>query len=947
PVITLGDVTTFVEDDTESGDLVASFTTADEDGNSVTVTLSDNDNGYYALDGNTVVLTDAGANLVNSGGTLPEFTLTPNDGTTNGASVSATPSITAANDAPVITLGDVTTFVEDDTESGDLVASFTTADEDGNSVTVTLSDNDNGYYALDGNTVVLTDAGANLVNSGGTLPEFTLTPNDGTTNGASVSATPSITATNDAPVITLGDVTTFVEDETESGDLVASFTTADEDGDSVTVTLSDNDNGYYALDGNTVVLTDAGANLVNSGSTLPEFTLTPNDGTNTDTNIGASVSATPSITAVNDAAILSDDVVSIAEDSGTTHGNVLDNDTDEDTELSVIGFTIQLADNSTITGVVGQPLTIIGIGVLVLTASGAYAFTPEADWNGTVPEITYTTNTNDSAKLLITVTPVDDKPIASDDHFLVNHNNNQTISYSGTVATNDQLSADGENQFSLITNTTQGSVTLNNDGSFTYTLDNGYVGDVLFTYQIIDADGSVSQASAIITINSVNAEDDGNAYQDATINIVFDSDFTAPELGSDGYQITTGTIAANGVITTNDGSQISVNSDGDGIGASYSANSSGVDQQLEYNAATGASEALIFTFDNPMNSLTFSVSKLYASEKGGEQGVWYTYLNGELVATDTFKTEGNSTTGTFEFSTGDIEFDTLIFAAINTVNPQNSGDSSDYLLASLTVTNTNTTDVDNLVSSNSVLTVNENALLSNDDDPQGDAFTLTHINQQIIEFNEDGQAIIELDSGAILTINSDGTYSYDPNAQFDALTEGEIIQDSFEYTITDEYGATDTATVTLNIIGTGVPTLQNIEEETTTDELLSESIPDGLHTGHEPQEDNNHSQWHESNLPLWQDNLPIAESQPNTWVATPADVSTVTLFSSDNLDPFLSIGNDINDTVSITEETTDGSKELRQQLSEDGLLLAQSNSDNATQCCHVLEITSPNPEPLL
>ncbi|MFI3245078.1 MAG: hypothetical protein R3Y10_01125, partial [Ferrimonas sp.] len=40
--------------------------------------------------------------------------------------------------SPVITLGDVTTFVEDDTESGDLVASFTTADEDGNSVTVTL-----------------------------------------------------------------------------------------------------------------------------------------------------------------------------------------------------------------------------------------------------------------------------------------------------------------------------------------------------------------------------------------------------------------------------------------------------------------------------------------------------------------------------------------------------------------------------------------------------------------------------------------------------------------------------------------------------------------------------------------------------------------------------------------------------------------------------------------
>ncbi|WP_220741698.1 cadherin-like domain-containing protein, partial [Shewanella schlegeliana] len=49
-------------------------------------------------------------------------------------------------------------------------------------------------------------------------------------------------------------------------------------------------------------------------------------------------------------------------------------------------------------------------GSLVINEDGSYTFTPNDNWNGTVPVITYTTNTGESATLTIEVTPVDDAP---------------------------------------------------------------------------------------------------------------------------------------------------------------------------------------------------------------------------------------------------------------------------------------------------------------------------------------------------------------------------------------------------------------------------------------------------------------------------------------------------------------------------------------------------------
>ncbi|WP_351001312.1 hypothetical protein, partial [Shewanella sp. TB7-MNA-CIBAN-0143] len=98
-------------------------------------------------------------------------------------------------------------------------------------------------------------------------------------------------------------------------------TTFDEDGDLLTVdfTPGSNDDGYYALVNGEVVLTQAGADLVNNGGTLPAVNLTVSDGSLTGQD-----SDTPVITAMNDDFTDNNETRTLAEDSPEVTGNVID-----------------------------------------------------------------------------------------------------------------------------------------------------------------------------------------------------------------------------------------------------------------------------------------------------------------------------------------------------------------------------------------------------------------------------------------------------------------------------------------------------------------------------------------------------------------------------------------------------------------------------------------------
>lgn len=56
-------------------------------------------------------------------------------------------------------------------------------------------------------------------------------------------------------------------------------------------------------------------------------------------------------------------------------------------------------------------------------------------------------------------------------------------------------------------------------------------------------------------------------------------------------------------------------------------------------------------------------------------------------------------------------------------------------------------------------------------------------------------------TAGLVTNNHDGTFTYDPNGKFEYLSLGETATDSFTYTVTDNHGASSTATATVTIHG--------------------------------------------------------------------------------------------------------------------------------------------------
>ncbi len=371
PELTVTMVNNLTEGGATAGDIVASYTTFDEDGDPVTVTLSDTI--YYTLnagvtmtgldsDGN-VFLTAAGAALVNAGIDLPAFTLTPNDGTVDGVAQTVDPSVTPVNDAPVATVTVTLAPVEDAVAAGDQVATTAATDEDGDTLTysITAGSDPDGYYAIDGTTgiVTLTTAGADYVNGGGDLPDVDVTVDDGTTT---VSDSASVAATIDVDDgLTIDTVATITptEDAVAAGDTVGTTTGSDVDGGTITYSIDDTTN--YNIDPATgeVTLTQAGADLVNRGDDLPEYTVS---GISTSGNTGSD-NATPVATIDVDDGLTIDTVATITPtEDAVAAGDTVGTTTGSDVDGGTITYSIDDTTNYDI-----DPAT----GEVTLTQAGA------------------------------------------------------------------------------------------------------------------------------------------------------------------------------------------------------------------------------------------------------------------------------------------------------------------------------------------------------------------------------------------------------------------------------------------------------------------------------------------------------------------------------------------------------------------------------------------------
>ncbi|WP_415641128.1 Ig-like domain-containing protein, partial [Shewanella loihica] len=332
---------------------------------------------------------------------------------------------------------------------------------------------------------------------------MTYTTNTGATAILTIYVDPVDDATN-----AVNDFNTVAEDTIASGNVLDNDSDVD---DTLSVVSFEIDGNSY-IAGNVATL-DGGIFFLNADGS---YSFVPNENWNGNvpvvtyiTNTGATATLTIVVTPVDDTTNAVNDFNTIAEDT-VASGNVLDNDSDIDNELSVATFTV---DGEDTVYNAGESVELEG-GILVLNADGSYTFTPNDNWNGSVPVVTYTTNTGDSATLTINVTPVNDD--FTDDNEVINVNEDSGATTGNVI---DGTSVDGElsvQSFSIdgvtgpftlgqaVNINGVGSFTLNADGSYSFTPAANYNGPVpVITYVLTDG-SSTDTSTLTITVDPVN-----------------------------------------------------------------------------------------------------------------------------------------------------------------------------------------------------------------------------------------------------------------------------------------------------------------------------------------------------------------------------------------------------------------------------------------------------------
>jgi VCBS repeat-containing protein len=144
--------------------------------------------------------------------------------------------------------------------------------------------------------------------------------------------------------------------------------------------------------------------------------------------------------------------------------------------------------------------------------------------------------------------------------------------------------------------------------------------------------------------------------------------------------------------------------------------------------------------------------------------------------------------GQFEYlAQGDIAFDTFSYTV------QDAHGAIDTATVAVTVTGTNDAPVaadDGFAThEDSSFVITKPDAIGNDSDVDAGAVL----------------SVLALDTtgtmGSVTLHGNDGSISYDTNGQFESLAQDDIAVDIFSYTVQDEHGATDTATVTVTVTG--------------------------------------------------------------------------------------------------------------------------------------------------
>jgi gliding motility-associated-like protein len=397
-------------------------------------------------------------------------------------------------------------------------------------VTFTPASNFNGTASI---SYVVND------NSGATSNSATITVNITPVNDAPVANNDSATTNEDTPVT----VNVCSNDTDVDGTINLNTVDLDPSTPGIQTTFT-NAQGTWTVSNGIVTFTPA---LNFNGTATISYVVNDNSGATSN-----SATITVNVTPVNDAPVANNDSATTNEDTPVTL-NVCSNDTDVDGTIDV--NTVDL-DPST----PGIQTTFMNAQGTWTVSNGIVTFTPASNFNGPAI-INYQVNDNNGgtsnlAFIQITVIPFNDAPIVDDE--------NVSCSYNGTITGDLTDSGDFDvDGTALLATTTpisgpsNGTIVILQDGTYTYTPSNNFVGTDMIVVQICDQGSPLPALCVFDTIfvtvnpcslNDVNQDCDSDGLTNAE-ELVLGTDAFNPD--SDGDGVIDGTEANGGTNPTN------------------------------------------------------------------------------------------------------------------------------------------------------------------------------------------------------------------------------------------------------------------------------------------------------------------------------------------------------------------------------------------------------------
>ncbi len=445
---------------------------------------------------------------------------------------------------------------------------------------------------------------------------------------------------------------------------------------------------------------------------------------------------------------------------------------DSDTTLEDTPVTIDVLANDSDPN--GDTLTVISAtspdGTVVINDDGTLTFTPNPDFNGEAT-ITYTVTdpdgNTDTANVIVTVTPVNDAPEARDSAYVVDASEaaGDTDANAITDDTGVGVDSDPENDPLTVVAVDGAAVNVStptagdNGGLFTINPDGSVDFDANGEFDALGA-GETESTTVTYTI------DDGNGGQDsATVTFTVTGTNDAPIAVRDDYTADEDTVQVIGNVLDND-----VDPDGDPLTvAEVNGDPNGVGQPVP-----GDNGGLI----------TIGADGTVTFDPNGE---FDDLRPGETTTTEVTYTvkdpEGQTVTETVTITVDGINDDPIAEDNSYVVNADEAFGDAD----------------------GNVLTDDTGA--GRDRDPESTALKVVAVAGATAAV---GTAVAG-DNGGEFIINEDGTVDFNANGDFDSLALGQSAQTSVTYTIEDEDGGTDTATVTFTVGGMNDGTVQGTD----------------------------------------------------------------------------------------------------------------------------------------